>query len=122
MDGFCLAHVYKENIGAEIQVCFLKMHVGHRNELSYIQFSPSKKIEIAGRLAQNVPKRNILNDIRDSYSGSDMSRLHLLTIKDIANIRSRYKIEDYKKRQYSDRVSVNLLIEEKKSSFLYYKP
>ena len=121
IDGFCPTHIYKETKGTEILVRFLQTHVGHENELCYIQISPSKKNKIASRLVQNVSKRNILNDIRDSYSGGDMSRFHSSTIKDIANIKSQYKIEDYK-RDSSDGVSVNLIVDEKKLSVLFYKP
>jgi len=39
----------------------------------------------------------ILDDIRDSYAGGDINRIHLLTIKDIANIRSQYSFQDYKR-------------------------
>lgn len=67
------AHIYKQIDVNKVQVRFLKTHIGHENKLCHFQILPSNKLEIAGRLAQKVPKCNILNDIRDSYAQGDLN-------------------------------------------------
>lgn len=121
IDGFCPAYIYKQNVGDKIQVSFMKTHVGHENELSHVNISPSKKVEIASKLAQKIPKRDILNNIRDSFDGKELQRTHIITLKDISNIAEKYNLKDYKRDQ-SDGISVDVIVNEKQSEVLYYKP
>jgi len=99
----------------QISVRFSKTHVGHGRDLCHILISSSKN--------QRVPKRDVLNDVPDSYAGGECERVHLLTRKDIHgyNIAQEYNIEDYR-RDKSDGVSVSIIFDERRSSVLYYKP
>ena len=123
INGFCPAHIQKKVLGNKIRVCFMRTHVRHENELSHINISPTKKVEIASQLAQKVPKWDILNEIWDLFTAGEINRIHLLMVQDIRNICAKYQLEDHKKDK-SDGVSVDIIIivDEKKSSVLYYKP
>uniref|UniRef100_A0A2S2NX01 ZSWIM1/3 RNaseH-like domain-containing protein n=1 Tax=Schizaphis graminum TaxID=13262 RepID=A0A2S2NX01_SCHGA len=74
-----------------------------------------------------VPVQRILNDVRDSATGKEIQRIHLLEKKDLHNIRRDFNITYSTKHHENDAVSVKLWVDRMKSKddhspILYFKP
>jgi len=126
INAYCLAAIKVRKENNQFHVKYTKTHVGHDNEICHIDLSPTKKAEIACKLANRIPPSAILDEVRSTYKTDCVERVHLLTYKDILNICEEFKIsKDYKKHQ-NDAISVDLKVEELKQSakscVLYYKP
>ncbi|XP_065202653.1 uncharacterized protein LOC135832998 [Planococcus citri] len=104
---------------------FISTHVGHCNDLKHLNVSPTKREEIARQLQLKIPAPVILSNIRDSLEG-DIEREHLLTNKDLHNIRAAFDISNEEVRDSSDARSVDILIKElrlqESHPVIFYKP
>ncbi|XP_023237746.1 uncharacterized protein LOC111636684 [Centruroides sculpturatus] len=80
--------------------------------------------DMTGKLANSVTLKRILDDIRDSTS-NELTRIHLVTRKDLQNIKCAYNIQEKKKYQPEDKISVQLWVNKMKtleqSPVLYFK-
>nr|XP_024215683.1 uncharacterized protein LOC106680190 isoform X2 [Halyomorpha halys]XP_024215689.1 uncharacterized protein LOC106680190 isoform X2 [Halyomorpha halys] len=70
----------------EILVKFTKTHVGHTMEIQKINLDKEERKFIASKLANTVPNKKILNDIRNANIGK-LGRLKYVTMKDLHNIK-----------------------------------
>ncbi len=106
-----------------INVNVHKTHYGHQTSMGHLRISETERLAIAAKLADGVGIQRILDDIRDSI-GSSYHRIHLLTRKDITNIRMEFCSGN--KRHQDDATSVHLWVEEMKTHHqnpvLLYKP
>lgn len=73
-----------------------------------------------------VPIQRVLNDVRDSATGTEIKRIHLLEKKYLHNIRKEYNISHSTKNHENDIVSVKLWVNQIKNKYdynliLYYK-
>lgn len=80
------------NTDSKVEVSFFSQHSGHSMELERITLSKNERAEIADMLAQKIPFKEILNNIKRSASESDLRRIHLLTIKDLRNIEKEFRL------------------------------
>ena len=98
-------------------------HYGHRKELQHTRVTKRKCQEIAAKLEQGVPRKRILDDIRESLS-QKLARHHLIARRDIANIEHAYGLKDVQRHQ-NDQQRVLAWIEEwtqtEDNLILYYK-
>ena len=106
--------VYREKGSEGIKVKVHKTHYRHKPSLGHLRLLDSDRIAIAGQLAQGVDFQHILDNIRDNL-GKEFFRIHLLTRKDIINIEGTYGLRGAQ-RHRDDATSVNIWVEEMKSS------
>lgn len=88
INGHCPAKLevchFKEK--EEILVKFTKTHVGHTMEIQKINLDKEERIFIASKLANKVPNKKILNDIRNANIAKK-GRLKYVNMKDLHNIK-----------------------------------
>ena len=65
--------------------------------------------KIASKLQNGVTSERIIDDIRNSSDSTDLHREHLISRKDIANIKRQYNIEGVQ-RHHNDFVVSSLLV------------
>lgn len=75
-----------------VQVKACATHYGHTVDLKHLRLTKFDKSNIAGQIAQGVPRDIVLDNIRAS-AGSDVDRIHMVTIKDIKNIEKAFGIQ-----------------------------
>ena len=113
----------QENNPVQVKVCHT--HYGHSKSLGHLNLSIADRQQIAGKLAQGVSFDQILNNIRESVN-TKLSRIHLVTRRDILNVERAYGVRSIEKHQ-SDALSVDAWVEELKANgdgnpILMYKP
>ena len=106
-----------------VRVCHT--HYGHFKSLGHLRLSSEDRQHIAGKVAQGVTFERILDDIRENVS-TKLSRIHLMTRKDISNIQRAYGLRSVEKHN-DDALSVSAWVEEfmtkgEENPFLLYKP
>ncbi|XP_067126925.1 uncharacterized protein, partial [Centruroides vittatus] len=120
----CLASIEVFITSNSIIVKYHKNHCGHDFSLAHIHLSDSEKAVIAGILANGVILQRILDDIRDTAS-NELYRIHLVTRKDLQNIKCAYNLQEKKKYHPEDKFSVQLWVDKMKSleqcPVLYFK-
>ncbi|CAB0006454.1 unnamed protein product [Nesidiocoris tenuis] len=90
--GFCPASMKIVEKNGSLKVTYIPNHVGHGKDLIHLNLTMKEKVEIAGKLAQNIPCRAILEEIKASKP-EEIQRLHLTTRKDILNIRTSFNLD-----------------------------
>ncbi|KAF6199574.1 hypothetical protein GE061_007600 [Apolygus lucorum] len=96
----------KNTTTGEITVKYIARHVGHRSDLFRKNLTKEEKDSIATKLAAGVPISSILDSIRDSIPfNGEVSRIHLITRKDVWNIRASLQLPNDTVKQ-DDRSSV----------------
>ncbi|KAG5889749.1 hypothetical protein JTB14_018971 [Gonioctena quinquepunctata] len=104
IDGYCpskiAATVFKTT--GEVDVQFLRAHVGHTMDLEKIPLEKSDRNLLAFKISQKIPFDEIINDIRDNFDVNNYSRLHLVTKKDLFNIEQLYKLNKKSDRHADD--------------------
>lgn len=123
INAFCPAHLEVLIEEHKCSVSFLKTHVGHKQELLHLNLTEQERQEIAEKIVNDVPFDTILNDIQDSLPNSQLERLHLLTKKDLHNIKKCLKLnkDDFKSPK-SVEDGLETWVEKMKSIVLFYKP
>lgn len=81
------------NSEGKVDVSFFPKHNGHSMELERISLTKTERAKIAEKIANKIPFREILNSLKNS-SDSDFKRLHLLTKKDLRNIKKEFNISN----------------------------
>lgn len=74
----------------DVKIC--STHYGHESELQHLRLTQTEKFQIAEQLCRGVPREMVLDSVRAS-TGSDIERIHLITIKDVKNIEKAYGIQ-----------------------------
>ncbi|XP_049779635.1 uncharacterized protein LOC126176522 [Schistocerca cancellata] len=75
---------------------------------------------VAGKIAEGVTFQRILDDVRDSIHCEEVERLHLLTRKDLHNIKREFLIDPHQYHS-SDEISVSIFLERMKDCVLMHK-
>ncbi|CAB0004396.1 unnamed protein product [Nesidiocoris tenuis] len=109
INGCCPASM-KVEITAEgdVNVRFVRTHLGHDNELERLPLAKQEKDSIAKRLSLGIPFETVLDDVRNANDISE--RMHLLTRQDLENIVRDYGLNLTNVRQSTDFVSVEAWI------------
>ncbi|CAB0010163.1 unnamed protein product [Nesidiocoris tenuis] len=79
-----------------VRVTYVSTHVGHVGELNRVSLTREEREEISRKLAANVPADVVLDEIRNSIKDDKIERIHLLTNKDLINIRASFKLPSRK--------------------------
>nr|XP_021002468.1 uncharacterized protein LOC110282744 [Parasteatoda tepidariorum] len=107
-----------------LTVEFTKTHIGHKNDIGRMKLSDQERNVIASKLLNKIPISVILDDIRESLT-DELQAVHLLTRKDILNIKNQYNVCNGV-LDSSDAVSVETWVENMKGSegspVVLYKP
>lgn len=80
--------VTKKNCNDTINVYFIPTHIGHQIDLKHLNLHKEDRLRIAQNLEQGVDRGQLLSKIKESI-GASGSRLNLLTVKDLRNIKER---------------------------------
>lgn len=88
INAFCPSEIraYIGKSGSVI-VKYLPCHIGHENDIKHIRLTKEEKQFIADQLVETSNHKDVLKSIRNSFSDSELKRVHLITDKDIQNIR-----------------------------------
>ncbi|XP_072142333.1 uncharacterized protein [Dermacentor andersoni] len=96
---------------SKVFVVFQKNHYGHLDEIAHQRLSVADAKVIAGRLAEGVPPKTILQEIKAGTSAAS-SRMKLVTREDLRNIRDKYNIDKAERRHPDDFMRVELWVKE----------
>ncbi|XP_050500770.1 uncharacterized protein LOC126880760 [Diabrotica virgifera virgifera] len=125
INGYCPAEIIVKLLNdGTCEVEFVAQHIGHNENLGHLNLNQSEKEDLAAKIALKVPFESILDEVRNSVSGSEIDRLHLLKKKDLANIQACFNLNKESIRHVQDAVSVEAWIKEVENSgcVLFYKP
>ncbi len=109
----CTAHMkaIMDRESGNIHVTYCSTHTGHSIQLSHLQLSDNLRQNVAAKLQQGVDMGRILDDIRDNCLSKSLSRDHLISKKDIHNIKYQYNIGGIMKHK-NDQISVAAIVNE----------
>lgn len=93
IDSNCPSMIKVTEKKLDIFVEFTETHVGHKNNLGKVHIPEEERLNICAQLKQKIPVSTILDNVRENNS-ADYDRRHLITRKDIFNIKSEYNIND----------------------------
>ena len=125
IDTYCTAGlIVNINTDGTMDAKIHKSHYGHNASLGHLRIPESDRKAIASKLASGIEIQYVLDEIRDKI-GDSYQRIHLLTRKDITNIKMAFCVQG-NKRHHDDATSVHLWVEEMKAQqnnpVLFYKP
>ncbi|KAL1516164.1 hypothetical protein ABEB36_000083 [Hypothenemus hampei] len=112
INGFCPAAIKLKKSGEEYHVHVIHTHVGHKTAIGHLNHKKSEREILAAKIALKIPFDDILDEIRDSISDSNLKRIHLLTKKDLYNIESSFNLHSTTIRHQNDLVSLESWISE----------
>ena len=95
----------------QVAVDYYTTHKSHQKELAHLLMSNDLKLKLAAKLHQAVSLERILDNIRDTFSRSGVTRNHLVSRKDLHNIRVQDNIEGILQHK-NDLTSVSAWVEE----------
>ena len=124
LNAYCTAGMVLTQTQHGIQVDICSTHYGHSIRLGHLRLPVRDRQTIAAKLHQSVPFECILDDIREN-TGNSLSRLHLTTRKDIANIERAFglrRAERHKDDATSVAVWVQDMMKSESNPVLLYKP
>ncbi|KAK9878946.1 hypothetical protein WA026_003767 [Henosepilachna vigintioctopunctata] len=93
INGYCPAAMKLKKLKDNtVKVTFCETHVGHNTDVSHLHLTPAERQIIAEKIAMNIPFDEILESIRDTVSESEFKRIHMLSKKDLYNIKSSFHL------------------------------
>ncbi|VEN54487.1 unnamed protein product [Callosobruchus maculatus] len=124
INGYCPEISGKILKNGICEVELVSQHIGHDNNLGHLNLSKTAREDLAAKISLNVPFDSILDEVRDSISGDQIERLHLLTKKDLSNIQQCFNLNNESVRHANDAISFEAWIKEVEltGTVLYYKP
>lgn len=124
INGYCPASIsLNYSVNGTYEVQYISTHVGHNNELGHLVLSEAERQSLGIKIATKIPFENILDEVRDTISGT-LERHHLLTKKDLYNIEKSLNLNNEAHRHRNDGISVDAWVKEVDSTgcVLFYKP
>ncbi|KAH1008338.1 uncharacterized protein LOC109535894 isoform X1 [Dendroctonus ponderosae] len=123
INAFCPAGMSMTQKANICSVDYIKTHVGHQNDLAHLFLSYEDKQKIASKIAENIPLSVILDEVRDSTSTTKTDRIHLLTKKDLFNIKQTNNLNARPVRHRNEAISVQTWVDElqKSNCVVFYK-
>ncbi|XP_060516773.1 uncharacterized protein LOC132696141 [Cylas formicarius] len=112
INSACTSQIVVQKLkNGECYVKYYKSHYGHAKDLHHLRISKVSKENIASKLVKGVSKNEILDGIRENTC--NCNRDSLLTLQDIRNIQTSYKINvEQGFRHKNDNMNVSLRVEE----------
>lgn len=95
INAYCPAKINMKHFTDDgfILIEFNATHCGHQMEIHHLNLTEGDKQALANNLARNVPFNCILDSVRNKAS-EPLGRLHLLTKKDLQNIKKRFNVSN----------------------------
>ncbi len=127
INKYCPAQIRAVFSDDEINVRYLKTHLGHDsdNKLYHMNLSADEKNAIIAQLKQNISPRAILKSMKYPLPElkSEYRRIHLLTLRDIRYIGKKYGIYKKNKEYKSDQLEQDQKnwFEANRASILFHK-
>jgi len=90
-------------------VMYCSEHNGHDKALKHVTLNQIEKQRIAGMISAGIEFDEILNRVRDNLSPTEITRLHLLNLKDLNNISRNIRLG--KARHKDDAESFRIWVE-----------
>ena len=107
-----------------VSITYIPTHYNHDQKLGHLRLSNSTKNSVAEKLKEGVGVSHIIDSFRNSEMADGIFRDHLITEKDINNIRKRFNVDGIQKHS-NDFVSVANIVGEMQTldynSILLYK-
>jgi hypothetical protein len=120
--GYCPAKITAQfKMNGEVHVEYIKTHVGHHQDLTHLKLTKHDKDNLANKIKLKIPFRHILDDIRKPEPNTIITRRHLVTRKDLHNIKQNYQLDDTKLHQ-DDAISVDAWAKKLGDTVKLYKP
>ncbi|XP_049840691.1 uncharacterized protein LOC126285389 [Schistocerca gregaria] len=93
LGSHCTAAIelHREESG-DCTVVYFKTHFGHEQHIGLLQLSRSDREAIARQIAKGVHFEKILDDVKSSIHSGEPERLHLITRRDLHNIKRDFGI------------------------------
>ncbi|XP_072400769.1 SCAN domain-containing protein 3-like [Diabrotica undecimpunctata] len=124
----CTSQIISSQLNnGKCMITYCKSHYHHDNEIRHLYLSKIDKNQVANKLLAGVSVSKILDKNRDHIVETDVQIVHLLTKKDIYNIKNSYgiSISDDGRRNGNDAVSVDMWMQEQRSfeenAVIFYK-
>ncbi|XP_044762128.1 uncharacterized protein LOC123319303 [Coccinella septempunctata] len=93
INGYCPAAIKLKKIkDGTVKVTFCGTHIGHTTDVTHLHLTAAERQIIAEKIAMNIPFKDILDSMKDSVSESDFKRIHMLSKKDLYNIKSSFHL------------------------------
>ncbi|KAF8771722.1 hypothetical protein HNY73_019102 [Argiope bruennichi] len=108
IDGYCLAKIKVVKNEDKCRITFTETHVGHSCDLGHLFLSKEDRYTLATKMASNIPFDVILDCVRTSMSDEGLERMHLLTRKDLHNIKKSFHLSSSAIKDDNDYISVNM--------------
>lgn len=97
ISGYCPAGIKATcKDDGSISVQYTSTHVGHSSELAHLRLKFEQRKNIAKKIAMNIPFDDILEEIRSSTQNSEIKREHLITRRDLHNIKKEFSLRNKK--------------------------
>lgn len=108
----------------QCEVEFVSKRIGHTDNLGHLNLNKTTREDLAAKISSKIPFDTILDEVRDSISGDQLSRSHLLTKNYLFNIQQCFNLNKESVRHEKDAISVEAWIKEVEltGSVLFYKP
>uniref|UniRef100_A0A146M4Q8 Uncharacterized protein n=1 Tax=Lygus hesperus TaxID=30085 RepID=A0A146M4Q8_LYGHE len=107
-----------------VKVTYVSQHAGHDVDVGMLNLTKEEKFSIAEKLSQSVPFDVIPDSIRETLTGPESSRIHLITRKDLFNIKESFRL-NVGRLQEDDRTSVDAWVRsvgDHSNVVRFYKP
>lgn len=129
INGYCPAAIKLKKIkDGSVKVTFCGTHIGHTTDVSHLHLTPAERQIIAEKIALNIPFPDILESMRNTVSESDFKRIHMLSKKDLYNIKSSFHLTSPIAKTLkppSENVTFEIWIEDMKKNgdcIMFHKP
>jgi len=97
LNAFCTATLTaKINNDGRTYATIHKSHYGHEISLGHLRIPENDRLAIAAQIADGVNFEHILDEIRDKI-GNSYQRIHILTRKDVTNIKMTFCLSGNKR-------------------------
>ena len=94
-----------------VNLTYSSTHYNHKKQLGHLRISSNIKGVVAEKLKQGISSNRIIQDIRESNITGGIGRDHLISEKDLNNIRKLFNTDGIQKHP-NDLVSVLTIVEE----------
>ena len=101
----------------KVTVQYTSTHYNHEIQLGHLRINDSTRTMIADKLKKGITVERIIDDIRD-IKDSAIDREHLVSRKDIQNIKKQFNIDGLCKHP-NDFISVSCIVEEMEDTLEY---
>ncbi|KAF8789738.1 hypothetical protein HNY73_007657 [Argiope bruennichi] len=116
IDRYCPAKIKVVKNEDKCRVTFTETHVGHICDLGHLFLSKEDRYTLATKMASNIPCDVILDCVRTSMSDEGLERMHLLTRKDLHNIKKSFHLSSSAIKDDNDYIRVNMWVKEQEST------